>query len=182
MGWGMWRQGLCHAVPRHLGPAWPRNPLASPRPCQGQRGMATATTTVTAATPAHPRLPRHTMSVPVFVGAHPRALPCAPRGPHGSRVPGSPIFCVKILSNVTSPRSSRYFCMTLRMLGRQWRASPPRLPRAPWQRSAPDTPLPPMPALYPPYPFSPAPPVSPCYLKPRWHTRLPTLCVARPQV
>lgn len=172
MGWGMWRQGLCHAVPRHLGPAWPRNPLAMP----GAKGNGHSHYHCHS---RHPRLPRHTMSVPVFVGAHPCALPCAPRGPHGSHVPGSPIFCVKILSNVTSPRSSRYFCMTLRMLGRQRRGSPPRLPCAPWQPSAPDTPLP---ALYPLYPFSPDPPVSPCYLKPRWHTRPPILCVTRPQV
>lgn len=31
-------------------------------------------------------------------------------------VPHSPNFCEKIFSKVTSPRSSRYFCMTLRML------------------------------------------------------------------
>lgn len=42
-------------------------------------------------------------------GQHP--APLQPHSPH------SPIFCAKILSNVTSPRSSRYFCMTLRMLG-----------------------------------------------------------------
>lgn len=46
-------------------------------------------------------------------GHHP-----APLQPHSRpHSPHSPIFCAKILSNVTSPRSSRYFCMTLRMLG-----------------------------------------------------------------
>lgn len=67
----------------------------------------------------HQCSPQPTHTCPVLVDAG----PSAPRVPHNPRVPSSPIFCAKILSNVTSPRSSRYFCMTLRMLGTHRRGS-----------------------------------------------------------
>lgn len=119
-GWGTWRRGLCHAAPRHLCPAQPHSPQAMP----GAEGNGHG----------HYRCHGcHHSSPPALAQAHserprvrgrssmcPPLCPCVSCSP---RVPSSPIFCVKILSNVTSPRSSRYFCMTLRMLGGHQRGS-----------------------------------------------------------
>lgn len=67
-----------------------------------------------------PRKSTETLSSSAFdhIGENLLADALAERPPYSERVSYSPIFWENILSKVTSPRSSKYFCITLRML--QW--------------------------------------------------------------